>query len=42
MTIALRGELGNDQDSQVFIDALNSNIERMNSAVDRLFVRKEA
>ncbi len=42
MTIALRGELGNDQDSQVFIDALNSNIERMNSAFDSLFVRKEA
>jgi hypothetical protein len=42
MTIALRGELGNDQDSQVFIDALNNNIERMNSAFDRLFVRKEA
>ncbi|MCM2681113.1 hypothetical protein [Echinimonas agarilytica] len=42
MTVALRGELGNVQDSQVFIDALNSNIERMNSAFDSLFVRKEA
>lgn len=42
MTIALRGELENDQDSQTFVDALNENIERMNLAFDSLFERKEA
>lgn len=37
MTIALRNELDNDGDSEVFINALNSNILRMNSAFDKLF-----
>lgn len=40
MTIALRGELENDHDSQIFIDALNDNIERMNVAFDSLFESK--
>ncbi|MFT5760736.1 MAG: hypothetical protein ACI9LM_005523 [Alteromonadaceae bacterium] len=37
MTIALRGELENDQDSKIFVDALNENIQRMNVAFDSLF-----
>ncbi|CAC9989370.1 hypothetical protein [uncultured Gammaproteobacteria bacterium] len=36
MAIALREELGNDQDSQVFIDALNNNIQRMRVAFNNL------
>jgi hypothetical protein len=42
MTIALRGELENDQNSQTFIDALNDNIQRMNVAFDSIFENKEA
>lgn len=42
MTIALRGELENDQDSKVFVDALNENIQRINIAFDSLFDSKEA
>jgi len=42
MTIALRGELDNDQDSKIFVDALNENIERMNLAFNSLFESKEA
>ncbi|MBA6234060.1 MULTISPECIES: chromosome partitioning protein ParA [unclassified Colwellia] len=37
MTVALRGELENDQNSQVFIDALNNNIQRMNVAFESIF-----
>lgn len=37
MTIALRTELGNNGESDVFISALNKNILRMNSAFDKLF-----
>lgn len=37
MTIALRNELDNDGDSEVFIDALNGNISRMNAAFNKLF-----
>lgn len=37
MTIALRGELENDQSPQAFVDALNDNIQRMNVAFDSLF-----
>ena len=36
MTIALRAELENDQNSQTFVDALNDNIKRMNVAFDSL------
>jgi hypothetical protein len=42
MTIALRGELENDHNSQTFIDALNDNIQRMNVAFDSIFENKEA
>ncbi|PKH92252.1 chromosome partitioning protein ParA [Pseudoalteromonas sp. 78C3] len=42
MAIALRSELENDQNSQIFVDALNENIERMNLAFNSLFERKEA
>ena len=42
MTIALRGELENDQNSQTFVDALNDNIQRMNVAFDSIFESKEA
>jgi hypothetical protein len=42
MTIALRGELENDQNSQKFVDALNDNIQRMNVAFDSIFESKEA
>jgi hypothetical protein len=42
MTIALRGELENDENSQIFIDALNLNIERMNKAFDNLLASPEA
>jgi hypothetical protein len=42
MTIALRGELENDQDSKVFVDALNENIQRINIAFDSLFDSKES
>ena len=41
MTIALRAELENDQNSQIFIDALNDNIQRMNLAFDSLFETQE-
>jgi len=37
MTIALRNELDNDGNSQVFIDALNESIERMKIAFNGLF-----
>ena len=42
MTIALRAELENDQNSQTFVDALNDNIKRMNVAFDSLFESEEA
>jgi len=42
MTIALRGELENDQNSQTFVDALNDNIKRMNVAFDSIFESEEA
>ncbi|MDC9497480.1 MULTISPECIES: hypothetical protein [unclassified Pseudoalteromonas] len=42
MTIALRGELENDQNSQTFVDALNDNIQRINAAFDSIFESKEA
>ncbi|MEI8670634.1 chromosome partitioning protein ParA [Pseudoalteromonas sp. B131b] len=42
MTIALRGELENDLNSQTFVDALNDNIQRMNVAFDSIFESKEA
>jgi len=42
MTIALRGELENDQNSQTFVDALNDNIERMSAAFNNLFKSEEA
>lgn len=42
MAIALRCELENDQDSQVFVNALNENIQRMNIAYDSLFESDEA
>jgi hypothetical protein len=42
MTIALRKELDNDEDSQIFIDALNHNINRMNNAFDNLLASSEA
>lgn len=41
MTIALRGELENDGNSQIFVQALNDNIKRMNLAFDRLFEADE-
>lgn len=41
MTIALRTELGNNGESEVFVRALNENISRMNSAFDRLFEQAE-
>jgi hypothetical protein len=37
MAIALRGELGNNQDSKVFIEALNNNVQRMKVVLDSLF-----
>jgi hypothetical protein len=37
MTIALRGELENDKNPQVFIEALNSNIKRMSDVFIGLF-----
>lgn len=42
MTIALRAELENDENSQKFVDALNDNIKRMNVAFDSLFESEEA
>jgi len=42
MTIALRAELENDQNSQVFVDSLNDNIKRMTLAFDTLFESEEA
>jgi hypothetical protein len=42
MTIALRKELENDEDSQIFIDALNHNINRMNNVFDNLLASSEA
>lgn len=41
MVTALRGELENDQNPQIFIDALNKNIERMNVAFAKLFEQEE-
>jgi|TARA_R110002050_G_scaffold255376_1_gene394068 predicted transcriptional regulator len=38
MTIALRKELNNDGDSQVFVEALNNNIQRMKIAFDGIFI----
>lgn len=37
MTIALRNELDNDGDSEIFVNALNANIARMNTAFSRVF-----
>ena len=42
MTIALRRELENDGDSEIFVNALNENIARMNNAYDKLFAEIEA
>ena len=42
MTIALRNELDNDEDSEIFINALNANISRINTAVYSLFEDAEA
>jgi hypothetical protein len=42
MTIALRKELENDEDSQIFIDALNLNVRRMNKVFDNLLESSEA
>lgn len=42
MTIALRAELENDENSQVFVDSLNDNIKRMTLAFDTLFESEEA
>jgi hypothetical protein len=42
MSIALRKELDNDEDSQIFTDALNHNINRMNNAFDNLLASSEA
>lgn len=42
MTIALRGELDNDENSQIFIQALNNNIKRMNIAFNGLFEAEKA
>jgi len=36
MTIALRSELDNDNDSEIFINSLNDNILRMNAAFENL------
>lgn len=36
MTIALRSELGNDENAQLFVNSLDSSIKRMNKAFDRL------
>ncbi|MEM6190012.1 chromosome partitioning protein ParA [Shewanella scandinavica] len=41
MTIALRKELDNDGDSDVFVTALNNNISRMNKAFGGLFNEAE-
>lgn len=41
MTIALRNELENDGDSEIFINALNNNISRMNTAFSKLFDNNE-
>ena len=40
MTIALRNELDNDGESQIFIDALNESIQRMKISFDSLFEDK--
>ena len=37
MTIALRNELDNEGDSKIFINALNDNISRMQTAFSKLF-----
>lgn len=42
MTIALRNELDNNDNSAIFIEALDANIERMNAAFDGLFKENEA
>lgn len=42
MTIALRGELDNDENSLIFIQALNENIIRMNIAFSGLYEAKKA
>ncbi len=42
MTIALRKELDNDGDSDVFVTALNNNISRMNKSFGGLFSEAEA
>ncbi len=42
MTIALRAELENEENSQIFINALDNNIQRMNTAFENLFEANEA
>lgn len=42
MTVALRNELDNDDNSGVFAEALTENIERMNAAFDGLFKENDA
>jgi hypothetical protein len=37
MAIALRRELENNQDSKVFIEALNNKVQRMKVVLDSLF-----
>jgi len=42
MTVALRNELDNDGNSEIFVKALNSNISRMNDTFSNLFDEKKA
>jgi hypothetical protein len=42
MAIALRGELENNQDSKVFTEALNNNVQRMKAVLDSLFESDKA
>jgi len=42
MTIALRKELDNDEDSDIFVKALNSNVSRMRTAFGDVFKKAEA
>lgn len=37
MTIALRNELDNDGNTEIFVNALNENIQRMNAAYNKIF-----
>ena len=42
MTIALRNELDNAGNSEIFINALNESIQRMNITFDKMFTNEEA